>query len=456
MARSDLIEQQRDLAKLKERREERERWEAEKARLEREKWNQEQTEGSGELAWQWRQTRLRSEQRLMQHRAGPVDWLYKLLAGVYMHASAAVGAVSEQVGPYLERDARTALLEQVSDMDLIQPATLVRELSADELRALIEDISGVVEWEPKSRIEGTSHNTREYWQGVDLLVRDQLQLTRDENGAVHHAIQEDIDAIFDGKNYKELCELEQQIQGTIDSGQVADEEYWHGVLKRLVVFKAHMMVREVHRVVMRDRQARVTAKYGAEKWQSLTGVMRDQEEYLKSGTRDQSAVTRVKNVIRTHLKQYRDLRAGAPEREESSQSEAENEMASEVRPGGVVMNEQEMLAMEQARGLDENEELFNQDYPISHVKRNNSEALPSMANIAALMSGQSSTADKYKPRKPKYYNRVKSGYEWNKYNQTHYDQDNPPPKVIQGYQFNVRTRSSPHHTLIHRRYSIPI
>jgi len=39
--------------------------------------------------------------------------------------------------------------------------------------------------------------------------------------------------------------------------------------------------------------------------------------------------------------------------------------------------------------------------------------------------------EKYKPKKPKYYNRVHTGYEWNKYNQTHYDQDNPPPKVVQ-------------------------
>ena len=31
------------------------------------------------------------------------------------------------------------------------------------------------------------------------------------------------------------------------------------------------------------------------------------------------------------------------------------------------------------------------------------------------------------------------GYEWNKYNQTHYDMDNPPPKIVQGYKFNVST-----------------
>lgn len=45
--------------------------------------------------------------------------------------------------------------------------------------------------------------------------------------------------------------------------------------------------------------------------------------------------------------------------------------------------------------------------------------------------------DKWRPRKPRYFNRVKTGYDWNKYNQTHYDHDNPPPKTVQGYKFNI-------------------
>ena len=45
--------------------------------------------------------------------------------------------------------------------------------------------------------------------------------------------------------------------------------------------------------------------------------------------------------------------------------------------------------------------------------------------------------DKYRPRKPRYFNRVKTGYDWNKYNQAHYDKDNPPPKSVQGYKFNI-------------------
>lgn len=46
-------------------------------------------------------------------------------------------------------------------------------------------------------------------------------------------------------------------------------------------------------------------------------------------------------------------------------------------------------------------------------------------------------ADKYRPRKPRFFNRVHTGFEWNKYNQTHYDFDNPPPKIVQGYKFNI-------------------
>ena len=46
-------------------------------------------------------------------------------------------------------------------------------------------------------------------------------------------------------------------------------------------------------------------------------------------------------------------------------------------------------------------------------------------------------SDKYRPRKPRYFNRVRTGWDWNKYNKTHYDHDNPPPKTIQGYKFAI-------------------
>ncbi len=55
----------------------------------------------------------------------------------------------------------------------------------------------------------------------------------------------------------------------------------------------------------------------------------------------------------------------------------------------------------------------------------------------ALVTSEYSWQDKHHPRKPRYFNRVKTGWDWNKYNQTHYDVDNPPPKVVQGYKFTL-------------------
>ena len=50
---------------------------------------------------------------------------------------------------------------------------------------------------------------------------------------------------------------------------------------------------------------------------------------------------------------------------------------------------------------------------------------------------QTETEGRFRDRKPQYINRVRASYEWNKYNQTHFTDDNPPPKTIQGYKFNI-------------------
>jgi hypothetical protein len=73
---------------------------------------------------------------------------------------------------------------------------------------------------------------------------------------------------------------------------------------------------------------------------------------------------------------------------------------------------------EVARGVDENEEIFTGEESVT-------------------TASSSQWSNKHRPRKPRYFNRVQMGYEWNKYNQTHYDHDNPPPKVVQGYKFNI-------------------
>ncbi|CAF3016578.1 unnamed protein product, partial [Rotaria sp. Silwood2] len=60
----------------------------------------------------------------------------------------------------------------------------------------------------------------------------------------------------------------------------------------------------------------------------------------------------------------------------------------------------------------------------------------SLINTVLPMDVQYLWLDKYRPRKPHVFNKVHTGYDWNQYNKKHYDTDNPPPKIVQGYKFN--------------------
>lgn len=86
-------------------------------------------------------------------------------------------------------------------------------------------------------------------------------------------------------------------------------------------------------------------------------------------------------------------KAHQPAAEEGQDAEAavNAEMAAEA-----------LYRAEAEKDLDEEEELFNQEENIANPTSYNWE-------------------DKYRPRKPRYFNRVHTGYEWNKYNQTHYE-----------------------------------
>jgi hypothetical protein len=80
-----------------------------------------------------------------------------------------------------------------------------------------------------------------------------------------------------------------------------------------------------------------------------------------------------------------------------------------------------LFQMEASRGMESDEEV--------------------MTEVAVIRQPRYSGKDKQhygsRLRKPRYYNRIQTGYEWTKYNRTHYDADNLPPKIVQGYKFNI-------------------
>jgi hypothetical protein len=78
------------------------------------------------------------------------------------------------------------------------------------------------------------------------------------------------------------------------------------------------------------------------------------------------------------------------------------EVEDKTAPSTADMDVEAQYRAEAEKNMDDDEEIFNLEELVQNPTTYTWE-------------------DKYRPRKPRYFNRVHTGYEWNKYNQTHYE-----------------------------------
>lgn len=245
-----------------------------------------------------------------------------------------------------------------------------------------------------------------------------------------------------------------QVKRKLDSDEPIDYDYWEQLLRNLRVWKAKAKLRRVSQAILKERlenlrkqqqevalsvQNRIqsmleTAAQGggdpvplaydpsldpepllklrAEE-KSLEQV--EEREFLGRIIRERQKILKLGYVPLHNVAQ--DASTSFPT---STSAKATSSAVSRFAPVEKEDFSQATMALyerEVARGIEEGEEIFTAEEEIALTK-------PQWAS-------------QYKPRKPRYFNRVQMGYEWNKYNQTHYDHDNPPPKVVQGYKFNI-------------------
>jgi hypothetical protein len=265
----------------------------------------------------------------------------------------------------------------------------------------------------------------------------------------------DIDRILEPKSYDELETLEGQVKKKLDSDEAIDYDYWEQLLRNLRVWKAKAKLRLVSQEIISERlqalrkqqedyalsvQSKVKDMLHAARDPELIAstipthnLAMDPEPALKLRSRDklleQTDERRwLENIVNERRKI---LKLGyVPMQTQSLDTSVVTNRPKVAQPGSTsasrfALVEKEdyskatmaLYEREVARGVEEGEEIFTGEEELTTAK-------PQWAG-------------KYKPRKPRYFNRVQMGYEWNKYNQTHYDHDNPPPKVVQGYKFNI-------------------
>lgn len=78
-----------------------------------------------------------------------------------------------------------------------------------------------------------------------VVCKDRLETLRndaDQYGRrgppVHAEVQASIVNLLSGKSHEQLQELQRNIQAKLNSGDPVDTDYWEGLLKNLVVWKA--------------------------------------------------------------------------------------------------------------------------------------------------------------------------------------------------------------------------
>ncbi|KAM7310075.1 hypothetical protein ISCGN_007035 [Ixodes scapularis] len=457
--RLKLEENRRELEKVKQRRLEREREQEERedelTRIQRDKEAaQFQEWEKQEDIFHLQQAKLRSKIRIEDGRAKPIDLLARYIS-----------AEEEDFG-----------------VEMLEPYIYLNGLTVQDLEDLQEDIKVYMELENSRNLN--------YWRDVQIIVEEELRkLRRLDTSSVDHQIverREGINAavstevvdVFKGKTPGQLQALYAQIQKRIHSKEEGlDVPYWETLLSRLKAYMARARLRERHQENLRRKLFQLKQEQGVDSGPLFPCVKKESPSHLDgegspqpgpSGSQPGEAAE-VKEEPSERPESSAASTAEGEEEEENKEGEAEEpavvndpitKSEEDYRSGGyspvLVRNEDLEPGTILIDSVDDEQRLEFarqqlmgtgsrvQDLSTREERAFMLEARKGMdgddANFSVEAPLQDKTylwSDKYRPRKPRYFNRVHTGFEWNKYNQTHYDMDNPPPKIVQGYKFNI-------------------
>ncbi|XP_027349520.1 cactin-like [Abrus precatorius] len=426
-------ERMAEIEKVKKRREERAlekaRHEEEMALLARERARAEfQDWEKKEEEFHFDQSKVRSEIRLREGRARPIDVLTKHLNG------------SDDL-----------------DIEINEPYMVFKGLTVKEMNELRDDIKMHLD------LDRATPTHVQYWEALlvvcdwelaeaqkkDALDRARVrgeeppaELLAEERG-LHSSIVPDVKRLLQGKTHAELEALQVHIDSEMRTGTAKVVEYWEAILKHLHIYKAKACLKEIHAKMLRKHLQHLEQPLEDEDTLENAHVMIPEEEVTEDDVIVQSADESFSpEPVREDQQTEDEAGSFSPQLLHGD----ENEEAIDPEEDRAMLERKRMAVLEeQQRRIQE----AMASKPASSEDNFEMKALKAMGAMedgdAVFGSGAEVNLDsqvywwhdKYRPRKPKYFNRVHTGYEWNKYNQTHYDHDNPPPKIVQGYKFNI-------------------
>ncbi|XP_042010745.1 cactin-like [Salvia splendens] len=395
----------------------------ERARAEFQDWEKKEEE------FHFDQSKIRSEIRLREGRMKPIDILTKHLD----HSDD-------------------------FEIDINEPYMVFQGLTVKEMEELHNDIkmhldldratpTHVGYWEALSVVSE--------WELAEARKKDALDRARvrgeklppemiGEERGLHTSIEADVKSLLQGKTYSELEAMQSQIESQMRSGTAKVVEYWEAILKRLHIYKAKACLKEIHTSMLRRHLERLETPSEGENMKTEPAQELDEQESdqdmeameYAGATASPAPVTEVEAPDEEEL-------AGSYSPQLLHGDEDEEEDAIDPEEDKAIL-ERKRIAVKEDRRIQEISS--RQNPPEDNFERSAMKTMGAMEEGDVVFGSSDEINldsqvywwhDKYRPRKPKYFNRVHTGYEWNKYNQTHYDHDNPPPKIVQGYKFNI-------------------
>ncbi|KAM7491040.1 hypothetical protein LguiA_033961 [Lonicera macranthoides] len=338
------------------------------------------------------------------------------------------------------------------DIEINDPCLVLKSLTVQEMEQLHDDLKMHLDLDS----EKTTHI--EYWEALLVVCSWELaearkkyaldrarvrgeqppaELLAEERG-LHSSIEVDVKNLLESKTYVELEALKSQIDSQMRSGTAKVVEYWEAVLKRLDIYKAKAFLKGIH----------------AKMWKRL-----ERHEQPLDGDSNLKRDITPKHDDTDH--DEKDVQALSPEPimyEETMEAEEagsyspellhgeESEEAIDPEEDGAILERKCLNVLEEQHKRIQEPMASTPTPPEDNWEIKATKAMGAIEEGDALFGSSDEVNldshlswwhDKHRPRKPKYFNRVHTGYVWNKYNQTHYDHDNPPPKIVQGYKFNI-------------------
>jgi len=360
--------------------------------------------------------------------------------------------------------------------ELQEPYKYLNGLTVTDLEDLLEDIKVYVELEQGKNVS--------FWRDITIITEDELDKLRkmdpdsqtkyvvERRTGINSSVADDITNVFRGKTLAQLNLLEQSIQQKLKGGEGVDVGYWETLLHQLKAHMARQRLRERHQEELKRKLFRLKQEQGIDSAPLFPILQSDQSTATTSsdssaaaaaaageGT-SQSTEFKVPRTAGTAATEDGD-EAGEMEEEEEEDEEDEESKAMQAccdeydkgpyspplipatsLPADTIIYdpEEDVKKLEFARRqvhLTGQAERDEEEDLIRTAKQGMNAEECQFSVEAPLKQALPVWSDKYRPRKPRFFNRVHTGFEWNKYNQTHYDLDNPPPKIVQGYKFNI-------------------